>query len=130
MVVAEPGVSNFFNGSVVSYSRSAKVDILGVPLPLIQTHGEVSLPVAVAMARGARQALSADWAVSVTGVAGPTGGSADKPVGFVCFAVSGPGFEQAQSRRFLSAAQGDAIRQDIQRQSAVFAFEFLLTAMR
>jgi PncC family amidohydrolase len=78
------------------------------------------------MAQGARAALGSDWAVSITGVAGPSGGTSEKPVGFVCFAAIGPGFEKAVSKQF-EAGGG---RQDIQRQAALFAFDFLLNAMR
>lgn len=125
-ICAEPGVSSFFNGCVVSYARMVKENLLNIPKSLLQTHGEVSLAVAKAMASGARTALNCTWSVSITGVAGPSGGSLEKPVGFVCFAVSGPGFEKAVYKQF--EAQGG--RQDIQRQSANFAFDFLLSAMR
>lgn len=131
---AEPGVSSFYKGSVVSYAREVKAEILGVKPTLIKAHGEVSLPVALAMARGVREKLKSDWAVSVTGVAGPSGGSKEKPVGFVCFAVVGPGFEKAVQQQFHAEA-GDAkatvtARQVIQRQAALFAFDLLLNAMR
>jgi PncC family amidohydrolase len=124
-ICTHPGVSSFFQGSVVSYARTVKTNILNVPKPLINAHGEVSLAVAKAMAGGARESLGATWAVSITGVAGPTGGTPEKPVGFVCFAVVGPGFEKAVSKQF-EASGG---RQDIQRQAALFAFDFLLNAM-
>lgn len=120
------GVSSFFQGAVVCYARSVKEDVLGVPPPLILTHGEVSLPVAVAMAKGVRQRLHADWSVSITGIAGPSGGSPGKPVGTVCFAVVGPGFERSTQQAFPAGAG----RKDIQRQAALFAFDFLLSAMR
>jgi PncC family amidohydrolase len=125
-IASHPGVSSFFQGAVVSYARDVKASILNVPERLLKTHGEVSLPVASAMAAGAREALHCDWAVSITGVAGPTGGTVEKPVGFVCFAAVGPGFEKAVSKRF-EASGG---RQDIQRQAALFAFDFLLNAIR
>ncbi len=122
---AQPGVSAFFQGSVVSYARSVKVKTLGVPSTLLQANGEVSLPTALAMARGVCTALDANWGLSVTGVAGPTGGSATKPVGCVCFAIVGPSFERVVQQQF--AAHGG--RQDIQRQATLFAFDFLLNAM-
>lgn len=123
---AFPGVSSFFVGGVISYARSVKAEILKVPAPLLSVHGEVSLPVARAMAVGARSALSCSWAVSITGVAGPSGGTPAKPVGFVCFGVSGPGFESVVQQQF----DGHGGRQDIQRQAALFAFELLVNAMR
>lgn len=125
-ISAQPGVSRLFAGAVVSYARAVKADVLGVPVSLMQAHGEVSLPVAAAMAKGARKALRCDWSVSITGIAGPSGGSAEKSVGTVCFAASGPGFEH-QILKVFPAGGG---RQDIQRQAALFAFEFLLSAMR
>jgi PncC family amidohydrolase len=125
-ICAQPGVSSFYRGGVVSYAREVKNAILHVPNSLIAVHGEVSLPVAKAMAIGVREALASTWAVSVTGVAGPSGGTADKPVGFVCFAAVGPGFVGATQQTF--AAGGG--RQDIQRQAALFAFDFMLNAMR
>ncbi|MBX3021050.1 MAG: CinA family protein [Bdellovibrionales bacterium] len=125
-ICAWPGVSKFFQGAVVSYARSVKEDVLGVPRALILAHGEVSLPVARQMALGARSVLAADWTVSITGIAGPSGGSPGKPVGTVCFAVTGPGFERLSQQAFPAGAG----REDIQRQAALFAFDFLLSAMR
>lgn len=125
-ICERPGISNIFAGAVVSYARKVKETVLGVPSTLMAVHGEVSVPVAVAMASGGRRALGCTWCVSITGIAGPSGGSAEKPVGTVCFAVSGPGVEEACWRVF-DAGGG---RQDIQRQAALFAFDFLLSAMR
>lgn len=124
-ICAFPGVSSFYQGCVVSYARTVKRDLLSVPESLLKTHGEVSGVVALAMAVGAKRALISDWAVSVTGVAGPNGGTLDKPVGLVWFAVVGPGFERVVSQQF--GAHGG--RQDIQRQAALFAFDFLISAL-
>jgi nicotinamide-nucleotide amidase len=82
-ITAIAGVSPFFPGGVVSYSNEAKVTLLGVPASLIEAHGAVSAEVAEAMAAGVRRQLGADLGLSVTGVAGPTGGTATKPVGLV-----------------------------------------------
>ncbi|TLH66929.1 competence/damage-inducible protein A [Mycolicibacterium aubagnense] len=82
-----PGSSAYLAGGVVSYSNEAKADLLGVDPALIATHGAVSEPVAEAMAAGALQRFGADVAVGITGIAGPGGGSAEKPVGTVCFSV-------------------------------------------
>jgi nicotinamide-nucleotide amidase len=79
------GASSYMAGSVVAYSNEAKVELLGVDLALIERHGAVSPEVAEAMAKGAMERFSADVAVSITGVAGPDGGSEEKPVGYVCF---------------------------------------------
>jgi PncC family amidohydrolase len=120
MIGSRPGVSKFFAGSVVSYAGSVKANLLHVQRSSMQCHGEVSVPVALEMARGVRKLLKTDWAVSVTGIAGPTGGSDEKPVGTVCFAVVGPGFERAETRYFKLAD-----RQKIQLASAQFAIQSL-----
>lgn len=86
-----PGSSGWFLGAAVVYSNELKHGLLGVPEELLESHGAVSEPVARAMAEGARRRLGADWAVAVTGIAGPDGGTPDKPVGTVHLAVSGPG---------------------------------------
>lgn len=85
------GSSAWFERGVVTYSNEAKTELLGVPAALIEAHGAVSEPVALAMAEGALRHSHADVAVAVTGIAGPTGGSADKPVGtvWIAWALSG-----------------------------------------
>lgn len=82
------GSSAYLVGGVVSYSNEAKVELLGVNAALIDRHGAVSEPVARAMAEGALARFDADTAVGITGIAGPGGGSAEKPVGTVCFGVA------------------------------------------
>ncbi len=83
-----PGSSQVFQGGVVAYSNAAKLELLGVPKVLLEEHGAVSEPVAAAMAAGARERFSADCAIATTGIAGPAGGTDDKPVGTVCFALA------------------------------------------
>lgn len=85
-LTAVPGSSAWVAGGLVTYSNAAKQSLLAVPADLIAAHGAVSLPVAIAMAEGARAALQVALAVSATGVAGPGGGSPAKPVGTVCMA--------------------------------------------
>ena len=80
-----PGASAYFAGGVVSYSNEAKAELLGVDPALIEAHGAVSPEVAEAMARGALERFGADIAVAITGIAGPDGGTEEKPVGYVCF---------------------------------------------
>jgi nicotinamide-nucleotide amidase len=80
------GSSSWFERGFVTYSNESKHQNLGVSMDLIQTHGAVSVSVAKEMAIGALQASGADASLAITGVAGPTGGSLEKPVGFVCFA--------------------------------------------
>jgi PncC family amidohydrolase len=95
-----PGASEVFRGSVVSYANDVKVDLLGVTNEALLKEGAVSERVALEMARGARRAISADYAVSTTGVAGPGGGSERKPVGTVWIAVVGKRDERALLHRF------------------------------
>ena len=82
-----PGSSDYVMGGVVSYSNEAKAQLLGVDPAVIEAHGAVSEPVAEAMAAGALERFGADTAVAITGIAGPGGGTAEKPVGTVCFTV-------------------------------------------
>jgi nicotinamide-nucleotide amidase len=83
-----PGSSGYVAGGVVAYSNEAKSALLGVPAELIARHGAVSEEVARAMADGARRVFDADVGVAITGVAGPGGGTEEKPVGFVCFCAT------------------------------------------
>jgi nicotinamide-nucleotide amidase len=83
MLTAIPGVSQFYLGGVVSYANEAKIEFLGVPSALIENHGAVSPQVAAAMAEGVRTRLGADLGLATTGVAGPSGGTPEKPVGLV-----------------------------------------------
>lgn len=82
-----PGSSAYVAGGVVAYANEAKTGMLDVDAALIETHGAVSEPVAEAMAEGALCRFGADTAVAITGIAGPSGGTEDKPVGTVCFTV-------------------------------------------
>jgi nicotinamide-nucleotide amidase len=84
-ITSNPGASSYLAGSVVAYSNQAKVELLGVDPDLIGKHGAVSPQTAEAMARGALERFDADVAVSITGIAGPDGGTKEKPVGYVCF---------------------------------------------
>ena len=89
-LTAIAGSSTWFDRAVVSYSNEAKREMLGVTGETLSTHGAVSEATAIAMARGALYNSHADWALAITGVAGPSGGSPGKPVGTVCFAWAGP----------------------------------------
>jgi nicotinamide-nucleotide amidase len=85
---------------VIAYANQAKTDLLGVPPDLIAEHGAVSEPVALAMAQGVLASASVDVGVGVTGIAGPGGGSAEKPVGTVAIAAVVPGAAQTRTFRF------------------------------
>jgi nicotinamide-nucleotide amidase len=94
------GSSNWFERGFVSYSNAAKTELLGVPDELLRRHGAVSEVVALAMAEGALAHAHAQAAVAVTGVAGPAGGTVDKPVGTVWFAWALAGGSSAEMLRF------------------------------
>jgi nicotinamide-nucleotide amidase len=83
-----PGSSAYLAGGLVAYANDVKSEVLSVDPALIETHGAVSEPVAEAMAAGALRRFGADTAVAITGIAGPGGGTQDKPVGTVCFTVA------------------------------------------
>lgn len=84
------GSSAYFLGGVVAYSNEAKQALLGVDGQILAEFGAVSEPIALQLAQGARARFAADWAVGVTGIAGPSGGTPEKPVGLVYIAVAGP----------------------------------------
>jgi len=101
------GASEYFAGGVVAYANAAKEDVAGVPASLIADHGAVSTEVAEALADGARAAFGASVGVGITGIAGPGGGTEDKPVGLVCFSVSGPGGARLTRRATLPGGRFD-----------------------
>jgi PncC family amidohydrolase len=92
-----PGSSAYFLGGIISYSDGIKSQLLGVAPETLQTYGAVSRQTALEMARGARKALGADVGLAVTGIAGPGGASAEKPVGLTWLAVNTADGEQAES---------------------------------
>lgn len=115
----EPGASDFFLGCVVAYANSAKNRVLSIPALVIETHGAVSRETAVAMAGNAKRLFGADCAFSITGIAGPEGGSRDKPVGTVWFGFSVGDETSAEMRVF----EGD--RERIRRDAASWALDRL-----
>jgi PncC family amidohydrolase len=119
-----PGSSQYFRGGIVAYSNEAKESLLGVPHDLLAVHGAVSEPVARAMAEGARRVFGADYAVGVTGIAGPTGGSTEKPVGLVYIAVAGPSGTISATNRFNGS------REAIKEQTAEKTLTLLLEQLR
>jgi len=106
-----PGSSMWFERGFVTYSNAAKSDLLDVPASLIQAHGAVSEEVARAMAQGALEHSLADWSVAVTGIAGPTGGSATKPVGTVWLAWACKSSGWCESQLQLFAGDRKAVRE-------------------
>lgn len=119
------GSSRWFERGFVSYSNEAKTEQLSVPAETIARFGAVSEEVAAAMAAGVLRHSRADFGVAVTGIAGPDGGSADKPVGTVCFGWSrrdGEGAGEPKTRRVLFAGN----RQQVREQSVETALQGLL----
>lgn len=107
-ITSVPGSSAWFCGGFVTYTNAMKTALLGVPAELIAAHTEVSEPVAKAMAEGARERTGSHWALSVTGYAGPDGGTEANPVGTVFIGLAGPGGTQAQ--RFFTIPDRHRVR--------------------
>ncbi len=124
LVTRVPGASNVFDLGVVAYANEMKTRTVGVPAELLAAHGAVSEEVARALAEGARRVGGADWGIGITGVAGPTGGSPEKPVGTVHLALAGPRDTEVAARRY----RGD--RERIRLQAAFEAMNLLRLAMR
>lgn len=119
-LTAVPGCSRYLLGGLIAYQNHAKSVLLRVPSAMLRRHGAVSAPVAAAMARGARRVFGADIALAVTGIAGPGGGSAAKPVGLVYVALSG--FARTRGVR----AVFDGGRRRVREQAADLALNLLL----
>ena len=108
MLTDVPGTSKFFKQAFVTYSNEAKTELLGVPAGVIETHGAVSEPVVRAMAEGAKARAKAVYALAVSGIAGPDGGTEQKPVGTVWIALAHP--EGTDARSFLFPGDREMIR--------------------
>ncbi|HSB20051.1 MAG TPA: CinA family nicotinamide mononucleotide deamidase-related protein [Anaeromyxobacteraceae bacterium] len=124
LVTAVPGASAAFDLGVVAYADAAKEEVLGIPGSLLAAHGAVSEPVARALAERVREIARASWGLGITGIAGPTGGSPEKPVGTVHLALAGPGGTAHWQRRY----PGD--RERIRRMAAGDALNQLRLALR
>jgi nicotinamide-nucleotide amidase len=120
LVTSVAGSSDWFERGFVTYSNDSKQELLGVKPSTLEKHGAVSEETAREMARGALERSKGTVALAVTGVAGPGGGSRDKPVGMVCFAWASRDTVTAETKRF----SGD--RKSVRRQSVVHALEGLL----
>ncbi len=119
-ITAVAGASECFVGGIIAYANEIKEAMLGVSPEMLQQHGAVSDSVAVAMAQGARSRLNADMAVAVTGVAGPSGGTAEKPVGLVFAGLVDADGVEVRSFNF----SGD--REDVRRQTVCAAFDMIM----
>jgi nicotinamide-nucleotide amidase len=120
IVTNTPGSSDYLRLGVVAYSNQAKCQLLGVPAELIAAHGAVSAEVATAMAQGARRLGATTLGIGVSGIAGPAGGSAEKPVGLVHFALAAPDGEVAREIRFPGS------REQVKRVAAFAALSLIL----
>ena len=118
------GSSEWFERGYITYSNEAKTECIGVPALLIESHGAVSEQVAKAMAEGARINSGSNVAISITGIAGPSGGSAAKPVGTICFGWS------TENQTLTKTMHFDGDRQMIRQQAAEFAMTELITLLR
>jgi nicotinamide-nucleotide amidase len=123
VVTSVAGSSEWFERGFVTYSNAAKEELLGVRPETLRSHGAVSEQTAREMARGALERSKATIALSITGVAGPGGGTREKPVGMVCFAWSRSGEVRSETRRF----SGD--RESVRRQSVILALEGVLKTL-
>jgi nicotinamide-nucleotide amidase len=119
-----PGSSAYVAGGVVAYANEAKTELLGVEPDLLASHGAVSEPVAEAMADGALDRFAADTAIAITGIAGPGGGTDDKPVGTVCFTV-----KLADGETFTRTIRLPGDRSDIRERSTTVAMHMLRRAL-
>jgi PncC family amidohydrolase len=124
LITSVSGSSAYFQGGVISYSNEAKERVLGVPHETLLEHGAVSKETAIAMAQGARRLLETDIALSVTGIAGPTGGAPEKPVGLVYLGLAAEGVDLWEKHLW----PGD--RADNKRLSAEGALKLLLKYLR
>ena len=123
------GSSEWFERGYITYSNEAKTECLGVSAELIESLGAVSEEVAVAMASGAQQASGANVAISITGIAGPSGGSAEKPVGTVCFGWAIQN-SSAESRLISKTMHFDGDRSVIREQAKDYALAELIALLR
>lgn len=128
LITSVPGASNVFHQSVVTYSNEAKQSLLNVDTALLAKHGAVSAEVARAMAEGALQTAKADIALSITGIAGPGGGTEEKPVGLVYIGCSSP---SSQSETFTEAKQYNfsGTRQEVRLQACEKAIQMAIASL-
>jgi nicotinamide-nucleotide amidase len=129
LLTAIPGSSRYFLGGVISYSNELKRDLLGVRPETLAAHGAVSEPTVIEMADGARARTGATWAIAVSGVAGPDGGTAEKPVGTVFIAVTREGVREVRKLFWPPIAGGVEGREQVRQLAAHAALHLLYKAL-
>ena len=128
MITDIPGCSAIYPGGVCAYSNEMKMKWLNVKESTLKTHGAVSAETALEMAQGIRIVTNSDYSISTTGIAGPGGGSQEKPVGLVYIAVVGPNYQQVEKLPLNPNIQ--LTRAAIQQQAAEYAFQMLQSALK
>ncbi|WP_031235580.1 CinA family protein [Asticcacaulis sp. AC402] len=128
-ITSVPGSSDVFETGFITYSNAAKTALVGVSDDLLEAHGAVSIEVAAAMANGARAAAKADMALSVTGIAGPGGGTLAKPVGMVCFGLSYTNAEKQPLTLVQLIQFGDIGRDKVREKSVEHALQWALDTL-
>ncbi len=124
LITSVPGSSEYFQGGMTAYSNTAKIDLLGITQDCLRNHGSVSERTALAMATGVMDAFQVDVGIGITGIAGPGGGTEQRPVGTVCLAVVG----EVEDKAKTLALEGS--REDIKLAAAEAALEFACEFLR
>ena len=120
MITAIPGSSHFYKGGIIAYSDEVKVNILGVNPEILEKHGAVSEEVVIEMAKGAMKSMNSDCGVATSGIAGPTGGTPDKPVGTVWIAVV-----KGEKVMTMKASEDEGRKKNIEN-ATLYALQMLL----
>ena len=130
LLTSEPGSSEWFAGGVIAYADRVKTDLLGVPSDMIQEFGAVSNEVAAAMANGIRCLTGTDYSLAVSGIAGPTGQTREKPVGTVCMAVDSVGSCTTVMKHFSHSNPHSHQREVVRKKSASYLLAMLYSRLR
>lgn len=125
-----PGSSAWFERGFVTYSNEAKMELLSVPLETLEQYGAVSEETAIAMAKGALENSHADYSVSITGIAGPDGGSEDKPIGTVCFAWTQRNISSSENSVTTTRIIFEGNRIKIREQACMLAMQGLIDLLQ
>jgi nicotinamide-nucleotide amidase len=121
-ITSVPGASASFWGGIIAYDNSAKLSLLSVSPETLRTHGAVSEPTAEEMAAGVARISGTTWSLAITGLAGPAGGTRERPVGTVCMAISGP-VRLCRTYRFVGG------REEVREKAVAEAFALLAEAL-